>query len=1039
MNISKSSILRPITTLMLTFIVVLLGLVSFTRLPLDLFPKMEIPVAVVIVRYENAAPTEVESLITKPIEQQISTVERLKSVSSISQEGMAIVIAQFEDNTNMNFATLDMREKVGLISEYLPDKSSEPMILAVNPNMAPIMQIYISSDMPLTQLYTIVDKELLSPIERSEGVAAASVFGGIENEISIELNQEKLSAFGLSLPQISQILAAENINLPSGDVQKGSKKLVARTIGQFDSVDNLKSLPILLATGEIIYLGDISIIEEVAQDPTSIGRISGSTAIGISITKQSTSNTVVVSNNVNAVLKELRVKYPDLDFTIAFDQAKYVKNSIFNLAESALLGCLLSIAIIFFFLKNVASTLIIAISIPTSFIATFMLMYFGGLTMNILSLGGLAVAVGMLVDDSIVVLENIYRLKEDGYTSIEASIDGANQVKMPVFAATMTKIAVFLPMVFVTGITATLFREFSLTIGFALACSLVVSLTVVPMLCSKFLGRQIRVAKVNKVTTAMSKYSLLPGFTKGINILIEKYVILIKYALSHRKEVMLISISLLLISGALILFVGGELFPTSDESSYTISVETPFGTSLEETDQIMGQIESYVMNETPELVSCALSIGNTSVFSLGSQNQSTITVNVVEKNKRKLSIKQIVDRTRKYLTSISGAKISIAEANMTSMMTGTSSPIQIMVKGDDLATLRTIADTYVKLIENIEGIKEVKSDIVEGNPEVKVIIDRSKAAFYGITSYQLANALESGLTGTNPTTLKLNGEEIQISVSLNSSYGNSVENMKQILVPNPRNQQVTVGDLANFEYDNSPSQINREDQVRTISVSGNISGRDLRSVSSDVVKALNTYKLPDNYSYTTGGQQKEMVDAFTSLGYALLLSLILVYMILASQFESLVQPLIIMISIPFALTGAFIGLFVTGTPLSLVGFLGIIMLGGIVVNNSILLVDFINQNLKSGAELNTAIVNAGRYRIRPIIMTMLTTSLALVPIALGFGTGGEIQAGMGITVIFGLLFSTFITLIIVPVIYSYVEGLKAMIKARRKANYGEKV
>ncbi len=591
MNISKSSILRPITTLMLTFIVVLLGLVSFTRLPLDLFPKMEIPVAVVVVRYENAAPTEVESLITKPIEQQISTVERLKSVSSISQEGMAIVIAQFEDNTNMNFATLNMREKVGLISEYLPDKSSEPMILAVNPNMAPIMQIYISSDMPLSQLYSIVDKELLSPIERSEGVAAASVFGGIENEISIELNQEKLSAFGLSLPQISQILAAENINLPSGDVQKGSKKLVARTIGQFESVDNLKSLPILLATGELIYLGDISNIQEVAQEPTSIGRISGSTAIGISITKQSTSNTVVVSNNVNSALKELRVKYPDLDFTIAFDQAKYVKNSIFNLAESALLGCLLSIAIIFFFLRNIASTLIIAISIPTSFIATFMLMYFGGLTMNILSLGGLAVAVGMLVDDSIVVLENIYRLREDGYSSIDASIDGANQVKMPVFAATMTKIAVFLPMVFVTGITATLFREFSLTIGFALACSLVVSLTVVPMLCSKFLGRQIRVAKVSKVTSAMSKFSLLPGFTKGINLLIEKYVILIKYALSHRKKVMVISISLLLVSGALILFVGGELFPTSDESSYTISVETPFGTSLEETDQIMSQIE----------------------------------------------------------------------------------------------------------------------------------------------------------------------------------------------------------------------------------------------------------------------------------------------------------------------------------------------------------------------------------------------------------------------------------------------------------------
>jgi HAE1 family hydrophobic/amphiphilic exporter-1 len=519
----------------------------------------------------------------------------------------------------------------------------------------------------------------------------------------------------------------------------------------------------------------------------------------------------------------------------------------------------------------------------------------------------------------------------------------------------------------------------------------------------------------------------------------EKYVLLIKYALSRRRKVLLISISLLLFSGALILFVGGELFPTSDESSYTITVETPFGTSIKETDEIMSQIESYVMNNTPELVSCALSIGNTSSFSIGDQNKSTITVNLVDKAKRNKSTKEIADRARTDLTTIAGAKISIAEASMTSLMTASSTPIQIMVKGDDLNTLRTIAEDYVNIINKIEGVKEVKSDIVEGNPEVKIIINRSKAAYFGITSYQLANALESGLTGTNPTTLKANGEEIQISLSLNDTYGSSVENMKQILVPNPRNLQVTVGDIADFEFDNSPSQINRENQVRTIAVSALLSGRDLSSVSKDVSIALDNYKLPENYSYSTGGQQKEMVDAFTSLAYALLLSLVLVYMILASQFESLVQPLIIMVSIPFALTGAFIGLFVTNTPLSLVGFLGIIMLGGIVVNNSILLVDFINQNLKNGVDLHTAIVDAGRYRIRPIIMTMLTTSLALVPIALGFGTGGEIQAGMGITVIFGLLFSTFITLIIVPVIYSYVEDLKNKLHLRRDLKHGEKI
>ena len=1036
MNISKASILRPITALMLMSIVVLLGLVSFTRLPLDLFPKMEIPVAVVIVKYPNAAPTEIESLVTKPIEQQIATVERLKSVSSISQEGLSIVVAQFEDNTNMNFATLNMREKVGLISDYLPDKAAAPMILAINPDMAPIMQIYVSADMPIEKLYSIVDGEIMSPIERSEGVAAASVFGGLENEISIELNQEKMAAFGVSLPQISQLLAAENINLPSGDVQNGTKKLVARTIGQFENIDDIKNLPLMLQTGEIIYLGDISKVEERNKDISSIGRISGSPAIGITITKQSVANTVVVSNNVNAALKTLRAKYPDLKFTVAFDQATYVKNSITNVAESALLGCFLAIIIIFLFLRSLASTLIIAISIPISFIATFMLMYFGNLTLNILSLGGLAVAVGMLVDDSIVVLENIYRLNEDGYSSIDASIDGANQVKMPVFAATMTKIAVFLPMVFVTGITATLFREFSLTIGFALACSLIVSLTVVPMLCSKFLSRQIKVALV---PSKLSKYSILPGFSRLIQALTEKYVVLIKYSLKHRRKVMLIATSLLVLSGALVLFVGGELFPTSDESSYVITVETPFGTSLAETDEIMTQIETYVMENTPELVSCALSIGNTDAFSIGSQNKSTITVNLVDKNKRSLSTHEIANRARKDLANVAGAKLTLSEASMTSMLAGSSSPVQIMVKGDDLETLKAISNDYVSLIKNINGLTDVKTDTIEGNPEVKIKIDRAKASYYGITAYQLANSLESALTGTNPTNLKTAGNEVEISLSINSSYGSSVESMKQILVPNPRNQIVTVGDIATFQFGNSPSQINRDNQVRTISISGSLAGRDLQSVSKDVENALKTYRLPDGYTYTTGGQQKEMVDAFKSLGYALLLSLVLVYMILASQFESLVQPLIIMMSIPFGLTGAFIGLFVTGIPLSLVGFLGIIMLGGIVVNNSILLVDFINQNMAQGVDRTNAIINSGRFRIRPIIMTMLTTSLALVPLSLGLGTGGEIQSGMGVTVIFGLIFSTFITLIVVPVIYSFVDDLKIKLNDRRRKSDGQEI
>ncbi len=1037
MNISKSSIKRPVTALMMMFIVVLLGIVAFTRLPLDLFPKMEIPMAIVMVEYKNASPEEIENLVTKPIEKQIATVEKLKTVSSITSDGMAIIIAQFQDNTDMNFATLNMREKVSLIGDYLPKASSEPRILAINPDMAPIMQIYVSGDLPLESLYSIVDKELLSPIERSEGVASAGVFGGLENEISVKMSQEKLVAYGLSLSQISQMLAAENINLPSGDVDKGSKKLVVRTIGQFGTIDDVKNLPLLLPTGEVIRLQDVADVNQSVKERTSIGRVNNAPAIGISLTKQSTANTVVVSDNVNSALKKLRTDYPDLTFTVAFDQAKYVKNSIYNVGESALMGCLLAVIIIFLFLRNWASTLIIAISIPTSIIATFMLMYFGGLTMNILSLGGLAVAVGMLVDDSIVVLENIYRLREEGYTAETAAIEGTSQVTMPVFAATLTKIAVFLPMVFVTGITATLFKEFSLTIGFALACSLIVSLSVVPMLCAKLMntkqvGHDIRFKKLRL------KLSVLPWFTKAIAYLTEEYVVLIRYALKHRKRVMIIAFAVLLFSASLIAVVGGELFPTSDEGSYTINVETPYGTSLEEIDGIMKQIESYVFANTPELVSCAVTIGNTDAFSMGNANQSTVTVNLTEKNARSKTTKQIANAARKHLSGIVGAKISIAEASMTSMMTGSASPVQILLKGDNLDTLRTIAADYTDIIKTIEGTADVKTDITEGNPEVRVVIDRTRASAYGITAYQLANTLQSALSGTKTTVLKSKDNELDVTLSLNDDYKASVDNMKQITIPNLRGQMVTVGDIATFVYGNSPSQINRQDQVRTITISASLSGRDLQSVSRDVKTALDKYALPVGYNYTTGGQQKELTDAFKSLGYALLLSIVLVYMILASQFESLIQPLIIMMAIPFALTGAFIALFITGKPLSLVGFLGIIMLVGIVVNNSILLIDFINKNRNKAANQTEAIVSAGRYRLRPIIMTMLTTSLALVPLALGIGAGGELESGMGVTVIGGLLFSTFITLIIVPVIYSLADDLNIRRLKRKEQSSGEK-
>jgi HAE1 family hydrophobic/amphiphilic exporter-1 len=1036
MNISKTAVTRPVSTIMLMLIIVVLGAVSFSKLPIDLYPKMELPYAMVMIQYPNAAPTEIESMVTKPVEQQIATVENIKAIYSYSMEGSSIVLCEFQNGTDMDFASLNMREKVDLISDYLPDNSSEPVFLTMDPTLMPVSQLYVSGDMSLEDLNAVVDDEVLPALERSEGVAAANSFGGLEKEVSVKLDQERLAGYGLTLSDISSMLAAENISLPGGEVEKGSKELIVRTIGEFKSIDDIKHVPFVLPTREVVYLQDLATIEETTKDVTSIGRVNEVPSIGISITKQSTANTVVVSRQVNDAIEQLKAAHPELTFTFSYDQADYIEKSIANVAETAALSCIIAVFICFLFLRNVASTMIIAISIPTSIVATFILMYFTGLTMNVLSLSGLAVAIGLLVDDSIVVMENIYRRRDEGIDAIESSIVGTKEVVMPVVAATLTKIAVFLPIVFVEGIAATMFKEFSYTISFALICSLLIALTVVPMLCSRLMntkdmGTHLRVGRHRFELRFMN------GFTKGMHSLTEEYLKLLKYSLHHRKKVLILALVLLVASSVLVAFVGGELMPSSDEGSFTITAEMPYGTSLEDTDKTISQIEKYVIKDIPELDVCSVSIGSSNMYSISSANTSTVTVKLVDKQDRKRSTTEIVNQATKDLQgSILGAKLTLSATSSMDMSMG-SSPVSLVLKGDDLDTLKKVAGDIEGIVKNVKGTINVTTDMTEGNPELRVMLERNNAAQYGITSYQLAKALESALDGATATTLKTNGEETDVVLSLSDDYKESVENLKQIIVKAPTGQNVTIGEISNFAYDNSPSQITRQDQVRTVTISSNVSGRDLQSVSKDINKALEKYQLPAGYTIDTGGEQQDMMESFTSLFYALLLSLLLIYMILASQFESLIQPIIIMMAIPFALTGAFLALFLTGTPLSMVAFLGLIMLSGIVVNNSILLIDFINKNKSVYATREDAILNAGRFRIRPILMTMMVACLGLLPLSFGVGSGGELQSPMGITVIGGLLFSTVITLVIVPVIYTIFDDRhdkRVVRKAEKKAN-----
>ncbi len=1026
MNISKTSVNRPVSTLMLMFIAILIGMVSLSLLPTDLYPEMEIPVAIVSVNYSGVAPQEIETLITKPIEKSVSTVSNLKDVTSYSREGSAIIVVEFEYGTDMDFAALEMREKVDLVKGALPDDASAPMVLKIDPNSEPVIQLGVSAKMEIGKLQTIVEDELQSRFERIEGVASVDLNGGEEKEVKIKVDPEKLAGYDLSLGQLQNILRAENLNLPGGNVNKGEKELLVRTTGEFKTLEDIKDIPLVLKKGDVIRLSDIATVNLGYKDKDAISRVNGKNSIGISITKQSASNTVKVAQKVLEEVEKVKKDYPTLEIVVGSDQSKFIKQSINNVTSSAITGGILAVIVLFLFLRNIRSTFIVGIAIPISIIATFALMYFGGLTINLISLGGLALGVGMLVDNSIVVLENIYRYRENGYSRKEAAIEGAKEVAMAVFASTMTTIAVFLPIVFVKGFTAIVFKQLSFAVVFSLLASLLVAITVVPMLSSQIL----KVGEVKKRKhKGISIGRILDLFSNFIDFLDKIYEKILNFVLGHRKTTVFIAIVIFISSIGLVGAVGGEFFPKEDEGSFTVSIETPFGTTLEESDKIVKEVEGIVgkIKEKDKVFS---KVGGSSGFSTSASNKSTVDVMLIDQKDRNKSTEKIVNEVRKQVENIPGAKITVTESSSMGGGGGGGSAIQIQIKGDDLDTLKEIGDDFVNIVKSVPGTAEVTSDTEEGDPEARVILNRKVASLYGITANDVANTIKSSIDGAKATTFKTEGDEIDVNVSLDDKVKNSIEDMKQILIKAPSGEMVPLGQIANIEYGNSPTQIARINQIRTVTVGSQLNGRDLQSVTNDIKKKIEDYPLPSGYNYNFTGQQEQMAEAFSSLGLALILSVVIVYMVLASQFESLIHPFTVMLSVPFALSGGFIGLFITRRALSVPALIGVIMLSGIVVNNAIVLVDYINQLRASGMERKEAVIKAGFTRFRPILMTTLTTVLGLIPLALGIGEGSSTQAPMATVVIGGLTLSTLLTLAFIPVVYTIFDDF--IIKFKKK-------
>ncbi|MDO9534814.1 MAG: efflux RND transporter permease subunit [Bacillota bacterium] len=1041
MRLSDFSVNRPVAVFMAVLVVLMIGAVSLSGLSLDLMPEMNLPVAIVITSYPGSAPQEVETMISRPLEDVLGTVSNISSISSMSSMGSSIVITEFAMGTDMDFAALEMREKVDMVRGFLPDGAGDPMVMKMDINLMPVLMLGISGDRPLDELKTIAEDVIKPRIERLDGVASVDLTGGLTREIQVVVEAEKLAAYGLGINNVVQALQSQNMNLSAGRATRGSQEMALRVIGEYREVAQIAATSITAPSGAKLRLDDLARVEDGFKDSSGFSRVGDQPSISLSIQKQSGSNTVSVVQDTRRVIEGLRSQLPDdiAVFTV-FDQAEYIEQSINNISWNIVIGGLLAALVLFVFLRSLRSTLVIALAMPISVVTTFNLIYFGGLNLNMMTLGGLALGIGMMVDSSIVVLENIFRLREKGLDRIEAAKSGTGEVANAITASILTTIAVFFPIVYVTGIVSELFTSLALTVSFALLSSLLVALTLIPMLSSRLLKvdnvkrNDHEGARPNGLVSRL--VSVTGRWFKNLDGL---YRNALGWCLSRRLFTVIIVGALLVGSLTLVPAIGADFMPAMDQGMITVDIELPRGSRMEETDKVVSQVEQVFSSYEQEIELIYSSIGSSGMDGMGSMgggssNRGSINVVLIPLNERKHSTTEVVEGVRGQLKAIPGADISISAVDDMGFGGGmTGAPVEITLKGDDLDRLKILSAEIADLVRDIPGTREVITSLDEGQAEIQLVVNRDKAGVYGLSAAQIASAARTAVEGQVATRYRTGSEEIDVRVRLSEGGSKEFSEIENLMVASPLGFNVPLGEVVEIREVQAPSTIQRRDQVRVVSVTAQLEGRALAEVMEDVqMSVTENVVLPSGYTVVFGGEFEMMSDAFGDLSLALLMAIALVYMILAAQFESLLYPFVIMFSLPVTVIGVIFALFITGSTFSVITFIGVIMLAGIVVNNAIVLVDYINVLRRQGLERDEAILTAGPIRLRPILMTALTTILAMIPLAVGVGEGAEMQAPMAIAVIGGLTTSTFLTLLFVPVMYSLLDDMSRF-RLRRKA------
>ncbi len=1019
-NIATFCIKHKVTTLMAVIMISIFGVVFTTQLQMALLPDMEAPAAVVMCYYNGATPTDMEELVTRPLESAIMSVSGVEGVQSTSSDGASQLQITYVDGTDLDIAATKLREQFDRLT--LPDGAMDPIIININiSDLMPSAMVALMGE-DLASVQALAEDTVAPALERIDGVAQVTISGGVEQQIAVEVDPTRAAGFGLSNAYIAQMLTAENLLFPGGDMRNGTQTLTVTTDAKFQTVEDVANLILPLQTGGSVRLSEVASVTLETEDPEAIAKTDGTACVVLQVSKQSGANEVSTADAVVEAMAKLQARNGAVRYSVLYTASDYINMAVNAAVQNIIMGVILAAVVVFLFLRRWGATATIAVSMPVCILTVFVLMNVCHLTLNMMSLGGIAMGVGMIVDNSIVVLENIYRYSAEGHSRMESCVEGTKEVFTSLTASTLTTVAVFLPLGLTGGMAGMLFDDFCLTISFLILGSLVISITLVPLLCYFLLDEQkvhqhaLKKADKKAKKTAAGKL----GLGARVN---QVYTGLLGYFVRHLWVGMLASVALVAVFIAACMSTKMVLMPEMDQGMVQISVSTPVGSEVKDTAVIADKIVDLAMDNVPELES---------VYHITQPETSSVNLVLTDKEKRDRSSSDVAQAMREVTQDIAGCEITVSTSDMTALM-GSGADISVDITGNDYDTLVMIAKDLAAQIEQLPDAVDVGTSVAKEVEQVTITMNREAASQYGLTAATVGSAVRSELSGSTATTVTINNKELDVVVRGDGKSAASLDALKSMSIPSAFGGTVPLSAVANVDIELAPQSIIRVNQSRQISVTGDTISGDTTAITREINQILEGYTLPDGYTVAISGAYEDMMDSFGDLLLALIVALGLVYFVLASQFESFLMPVIVMMILPVAFTGALFALPLTGRDLSMISLVALIMLAGTVVNASIILVDYIRQRREQGESRVDAILHACPLRVRPVLMTTLTTILALVPMALGLSEGAaEMMSDMSITMISGMVVSTAITLLFTPVYYSVIDNLSHLFSHKRK-------